>query len=432
LEGEGESAESDCGGASGGGAGGWQGNRRQTAVIGVIADDLSGAAELGALAVARGMRAEITTGDIKPGSVDVVCVDTDSRACSKEEAARRVTEAADKLRAAGAERIYKKIDSVLRGQVTAEVEALMKHLGFGLAVVVPANPGRGRIIKNGAYLVDGVPIHETEFGRDPEHPKKASEVLKLVDASAHFPITVLRPDVAFPESGIVMAEAESQSDIEQWAARCHAGILAAGAAGFFKAILEKRTPTAPRSVIVHEGAGAAESELFVCGSTSEATERFINGCRSSKVPVFGLPGGLVDGREWQDKEIEDLAREVAVAVKTNPRVILQVGLPPVNDTGISRRLAGHLVELAKRVLEKENVDSVFAEGGATAAELARRMGWTHMEVLEELAPGVAVLGIPGARQVRFSIKPGSYKWPPFVLMPARVSGKAAVDMPEGI
>src|ERR1035437_1401499 len=91
-------------------------------MIGVIADDLTGAAELGAIGLRHGLRAEIVRSGKPSGAADLVCVDTDSRACAPAEAAKRAAAAAKLLRAAGAKWIYKKVDSVLRGQVTAEVE----------------------------------------------------------------------------------------------------------------------------------------------------------------------------------------------------------------------------------------------------------------------------------------------------------------------
>src|SRR6185369_4965941 len=124
-------------------------------MIGVIADDLTGAAELGAVGWRHGLNAEvIVSGEISE-SVDVVCVDTDSRSCRPEEAGRRAAMAAAKLRQAGARWIYKKVDSVLRGQVTAEVEAIMKELGVNRALLAPANPSLGRVIQEGRYFVRG-------------------------------------------------------------------------------------------------------------------------------------------------------------------------------------------------------------------------------------------------------------------------------------
>jgi len=147
-------------------------------MTGVIADDLTGAAELGAVGLRHGLSAEIVRNGGRPGGADLVCIDTDSRSCTPLEAARRAAEAAKMLRVAGAKWIYKKLDSVLRGNVTSEVEAVMKQLNFNRALLLPANPSLGRIIRNGEYFVQGKPINRTEFARDPEYPRLSAQVLR--------------------------------------------------------------------------------------------------------------------------------------------------------------------------------------------------------------------------------------------------------------
>jgi uncharacterized protein YgbK (DUF1537 family) len=54
---------------------------------------------------------------------------------------------------------------------------------------------------------------------------------------------------------------------------------------------------------------------------------------------------------------------------------------------------------------------ICAEGGATAAAVARALGWTRFAVGRELAGGVVELQpvMDGAPQ--FIIKVGSYDWP---------------------
>src|SRR3954454_19384753 len=122
-------------------------------MIGVIADDLTGAAELGAVGKRLGLKAEIVCNNEPGSTADLVCVDTDSRSCTASEAAKRAAAGAKLLQAAGARWIYKKVDSVLRGNVTAEVEAVMQQLGLNRALVLPADPSLGRIIRDGQYFV---------------------------------------------------------------------------------------------------------------------------------------------------------------------------------------------------------------------------------------------------------------------------------------
>ena len=135
-------------------------------MIGVIADDLTGAAELGAVGLRHGLRAEVIVNGKPGGKADLVCVDTDSRSQTSEEAAKRAAAAAKMLQQAGVKWIYKKVDSILRGQVIAEIEAVMQQLGLQRALLAPANPSLGRTIQDGKYFVRGKPIHKTEFVRD--------------------------------------------------------------------------------------------------------------------------------------------------------------------------------------------------------------------------------------------------------------------------
>ncbi|OAI65685.1 Hrp-dependent type III effector protein, partial [Ralstonia solanacearum] len=62
-----------------------------------------------------------------------------------------------------ATRLYKKIDSTLRGNVAAEVAALVPVAG--LAVVAPAFPAAGRTTRNARQWLHGVAVEETEVWR---------------------------------------------------------------------------------------------------------------------------------------------------------------------------------------------------------------------------------------------------------------------------
>src|SRR5881227_3497421 len=122
-------------------------------MIAVIADDLTGAAELGALALRHGLAAKIVQKEPIDRQAGCVCFNTDSRSCDPPEASRRAAAAAQLVQAASAEWLYKKTDSVLRGNILAELEGIMNQLGFNRALLLPANPSLGRIIRDGRYYV---------------------------------------------------------------------------------------------------------------------------------------------------------------------------------------------------------------------------------------------------------------------------------------
>ena len=102
----------------------------------VVADDLSGAVEVASVLGARRIALGHADGDV---------IDLDTRELPPEEAARRI-------RALDGRITFKKIDSLLRGNVQAEIEALS-----GEVIVAPALPVEGRTVRDGVLHVHGVP-----------------------------------------------------------------------------------------------------------------------------------------------------------------------------------------------------------------------------------------------------------------------------------
>ncbi len=383
-------------------------------MIGVIADDLTGAAEIGAVSLRYGLRAEVVVEGLPSGQADVVCLDTNSRSCAAAEAAQRAATAARLLAASGASWIYKKVDSVLRGQVTAEIEAILKELRLNAALLAPANPSLGRVIRDGRYFVGGKPINETEFARDPEYPRASASVLDLLGRSGDCPLQVCRVNGSLPQKGIAVCEVASKADLNHWAARRTDLNLLAGGAEFWGAVLGRSLgapASLPATSLPHPVKDAGALRLFVCGTLSDAAREFVNSARDSGTPIFTLPQELAHGAKFTATAARAIAHEVSDALRSHRRAILSIGLPPVRNPAIARTLAVCLVHVAEQVLRQAPIGHVYAEGGATAYELIRRMGWSRMAVVEELAPGVATLVVGDRQTLRLTIKPGSYVWP---------------------
>jgi uncharacterized protein YgbK (DUF1537 family) len=116
---------------------------------------------------------------------------------------------------------------------------------------------------------------------------------------------------------------------------------------------------------------------------------------------------------------ERLARQISEALDSESRVVLEIGWARISDARLARQLPELLSELAATVLVRTRIGKVYAEGGATAASLVRRMGWKRLKVVRELAPGVVTLHTGEASARQLMMKPGSYAWPKEVLEPVR-------------
>lgn len=140
-----------------------------------MADDLTGALEVGAKFAAVGLQARVTT-LLNPSDGGIVVYDTETRHRSGLEAATRVAALATHLSKASPKLIYKKTDSTLRGNIAAELAALAKVFPDRKIIFVPAYPALGRTVRNGHLLVDGIPVHETAISHDKLNPIHTSSI----------------------------------------------------------------------------------------------------------------------------------------------------------------------------------------------------------------------------------------------------------------
>ncbi|MCC2687175.1 MAG: Hrp-dependent type effector protein [Paenibacillaceae bacterium] len=150
--------------------------------VGIIADDWTGACDSGVQLVKAGLRVYAVS---EPGSAiradaEALVFDTDSRALPRDLAYARVRQAAEALEASEVRLIYKKMDSTLRGNIGAELDAVYDAFAPDLVVIAPAFPAMGRCLINGLMYVHGQPLHETAVATDPRTPVTESDVLRLL------------------------------------------------------------------------------------------------------------------------------------------------------------------------------------------------------------------------------------------------------------
>jgi len=350
-------------------------------MIVVLADDLSGAAELAGEAVRHGLTAELHTAlPLKPGA-EVVCFDTNTRLLHPTQAAARVTEVARAVLPLRPGWVFKKCDSALRGSVLAEANAMAAVFGRTKILLVPANPSRQRVIRNGKYSIEGRPLHETVFGRDPIHPARTSDVRSLL---GYPPASVEIPDVAVPR------------DVTVLASQLRYDALPVGGADFFNALLALRAVAKPPTLPPFLPAGGRA--LLVCGSAAAWADRE-TAARNRGVAAFALP--------------HDLAA-ISSVLHASGRVALGIGSGPATTGKTPEVLLAQLGASVSSLLKTETVGQLLLEGGATAAAVVAAQQWTHLRAEYFPEPGVGALRPLVDSAPAVFIKPGTYPWPPLL------------------
>ena len=144
-------------------------------VIGIVADDLTGANDTALQFHLKGANTQILLDEdsapINLKTTQTWAISTETRNIEPDEAFEKTKSAANFIKEQiNPDYYYKKIDSTVRGHIAVEVLAMIETLGFDAAVIVPAFPLEGRVTVGGYHLMRGVPIERTEMARDPHSP----------------------------------------------------------------------------------------------------------------------------------------------------------------------------------------------------------------------------------------------------------------------
>jgi len=367
----------------------------------VLADDLSGAAELAGVAAARGLTAVVQRHADCGVAAPVTAIDTDSRGLPAEVAALRMRDVARQVTQGEGVRIFKKVDSLLRGQPRVEIEVLMQAGNWARAALIPANPSRGRTISGGQYLVNGVRLQETMFAKDPEFPRASADVTALIGTRV-LPVHNVRAPAKLPLSGVVVPDAESVEDIQYWAEMIDSSVLAAGAADFFAAMLNCWCRPITVSGI-SASPGIELPGLLVCGSYTAWQSRK-NECVSAGLPVLEVGAG-------DERRVDELAGAFH-AFQARRGLVLSSGEAVISQAERAESLQ-ELARVAAAIVREGKPKTLLLEGGATAAAVVSQLGWNRFAVVPSNLPaGVGVLKPMGEEAAPVVlIKPGSYAWP---------------------
>src|SRR5688572_25154095 len=105
----------------------------------VLADDFSGAAEIGGIGHRYGLSTEIQLQFDPSSTADLIVVDTDTRSMQESDAVKKIEEISHDLKKSNlAIKLFKKVDSVMRGHLIPEINVLRRHFNYNKVLLLPA------------------------------------------------------------------------------------------------------------------------------------------------------------------------------------------------------------------------------------------------------------------------------------------------------
>lgn len=397
----------------------------------VIADDLTGAAEIAGIGHSYGLATSllIDVADNLPVS-DLIVVATDTRSMTEQDAVNEthricqaIKQSLPKLSEAryaamtplkraqalakqdDVLHLFKKTDSALRGHVHLELRALVEESRYEQVIYMPANPSMGRTIRGGRYFVNGVPIDQTDFSRDPEYPSTTANVAAAIDV--------------MPGSRLRICDAEDAQDVRRTAKMAlnnRVPTLLAGAADLFCAFLEELGRKPGRAKVFH-GLNEKGPALVVCGSTQSidlSSQPYVRRHNMANIP---MPRDVFDAvtqltmtpKEAADKWMGRLKQTQVVTGKT-ASFILTLPYPSSGTREGALALRQVTGIMTQRIAKASQLAELVIEGGATAYSAIKALSWSRFLITNVIGPGIVRMQCLDASSTHLTIKPGSYEW----------------------
>lgn len=392
-------------------------------MIGVIADDVTGATDVAAALRRAGLRTLLALGtDIPEASIapDGIVIGLKTRSLPADEAVAQSLAALAVLRERGADRIYIKycstFDSTAEGNIGPITEAVADALGADLVVTTPAAPLHGRTVYRGHLFVGDVLLAETHMRDHPVTPMRDSSVPRLLAAQSAQPVGMLPLEVVQRGADAVreamrraradgirhlIADAITDADLAVLADAAEGEPLVAGSAGLVGAL-------ALRETVAGEPAPAPPlgRTAIIAGSCSRRTLEQIDGFIAEGLPahrVAAEPGDSAEdlaarALEWWDRQPSDASALIYSSSPASERLQEVAGAGELYE-----RTAG----LVAAALADRGVTRMLIAGGETSGEVIRSLGTAVAVVGEEVAPGAPWIH-DEKRDVHLVLKSGNF------------------------
>ena len=373
----------------------------------VIADDFTGALDTGVQFAASGAETRVVTNIEYDFSrtgreVQVLVLVAETRHVKWEEAYRMVYGIAKRACESGIPYLYKKTDSALRGNIGSELKAVLDAAGKRSLHFLPAFPRMNRVTRNGIHYIDGSPVHESVFGKDPFEPVTCSYIPDMMRGEV--PVTVVESmDGWERQNGVMVYDASTDEELMSIGSflkeKGELG-LTAGCAGFAAVLPQLLGLSGKR----RERISLDKKFLVACGSVNPITVRqldYAEGAGMKRIrltPEQKLEKDYLESEEG-NRALEEWTKtaleEECCIFDTNDLPGCRAACEYAGSHGLSLdelrvRIADTLGRVVEHLVRAGVKSTMLLTGGDTLMGFMRHIGCDEIVPVCEMAPGTVL------------------------------------------
>lgn len=398
-------------------------------LLGVVADDFTGASDIANTLARGGMAATQFLGvPASPAatSCEAGVVALKSRSIASDHAVAQSLRALEWLLAQGARQIVFKycstFDSTPAGNIGPVGEALARRLNVKGVVACPAFPTTGRTVYQGHLFVGDRLLNESSLRHHPLNPMTDADLRRWLRMQTQDPVglvplaVVVQGADAIAEAlgacaqrgeRLVIVDAVSDANLTAIGTACADAPLLTGGSGialglpanFARLGVLHRAQRRPR----HVGGRAS----ILAGSCSARTLEQIRGYLQSHPGIAIDPDAVLDGRV-SPHDVVSFAQRHA-----DDTVIAYSSASPTEVAAVQQRrgaaVVAHALEQffsdAAAALAASGVQRLIVAGGETSGAVVSALGFDALDIGPEISPGVPVLY---ADSIVLALKSGNF------------------------
>lgn len=410
-------------------------------LLGCIADDITGASDLGLMLSSNGLPATLILGipDATTRiSTPAVVIALKIRTCPAEEAIAQAEAAAQWLLARSARQLFYKycstFDSTSAGNIGPVVDALLKMLDETITVLLPALPVNGRTVRDGHLFVGEQLLSESPMRDHPLTPMTESFLPTLMDRQTALGLTGwIGQDIVSAGANRIRAELDAREaaglryvsidtrdneDLQPISDAIAELRLITGGSGIASAI----PSTLHKQGLVDLQAGITAlpklpgHAAILAGSCSQATRAQVAAFRSLAAPIIVDPIALQSGAT--DK---DTIAAAAIAASSEGNVLVYSSTDPETlrklQSSLGVAASASLVEdtlaFVARSLSASGIRKFVIAGGETSGAVAEALDICELEISAEIDPGVPWMISTTPHITCLAFKSGNFGKPDF-------------------
>ena len=409
------------------------------AILGVIADDFTGATDIAGMLVKGGMRTIQTVGvpakGTIPDDVDVVVVALKTRSIPAAHAIAQSLDALKALQAAGCVRFFFKycstFDSTDAGNIGPVGDALLDALKAKQAIYCPAFPVNGRTIFFGHLFVGDVLLSDSHMKHHPLTPMTDASLVRILARQTPHKVglvtlkqvqsgsAVLRESLdKLAADGVrhVVVDAVADTDLGIIGEAIGDDTLVTGGSGVALGL-----PAAYRRRGLMEHRSGADT-LPKVGGASAVLAGSCSAATLGQIAAFkGAHLALDTDAICRGEDVAGKALDWAKSKLGNGAILLSAGDKPEVVKALQAKYG---VEKSSQAIEKTmaalarslvgaGVGRLVVAGGETSGAVVSALDVTALRIGPEIDPGVPWTASVGAKPILLALKSGNFGAPDF-------------------